>query len=77
MEWVLNNLATIIIAAAVGVAALAAITSVIRNRRSGKSSCGCGCAGCAMKDCCQNKETKKNRPGIINGADFYVMKTTR
>lgn len=25
---------------------------LVKDKRAGKSSCGCGCGGCAMKDKC-------------------------
>ncbi|MBQ2825074.1 MAG: FeoB-associated Cys-rich membrane protein [Clostridia bacterium] len=35
------------------VAVFSAIVIVgIRNKKKGKSSCSCGCSGCAMKDAC-------------------------
>ena len=38
-------------------AALAAIiVNLVKNRRSGKSSCGCGCADCPMSAGCHQKK---------------------
>ena len=28
------------------------IAYLIKNKKAGKSSCGCGCSGCAMRDSC-------------------------
>ena len=28
----------------------------IKNKKEGKSSCGCGCSGCAMSDVCNSKK---------------------
>jgi hypothetical protein len=30
------------------------IVSMVRNKRKGKSSCGCGCAGCSMNGSCHS-----------------------
>ena len=39
---------------AVVVAAIAAIAVLyVCRRKKGGSSCGCGCAECAMRDCCR------------------------
>lgn len=43
---------TIIVAAIVAAAFIAIVIKAIINRKQGKSSCSCGCGGCAMKDSC-------------------------
>ena len=49
----------LIIAAVLGIVTLA-IISMIRDKKAGKSSCGCGCANCAMAGKCHSgKVTKK------------------
>ena len=52
MIWLQNNLSTLI----VGVVLLAIVAfvclSMVRNKRKGKSSCGCGCKDCALSDKC-------------------------
>lgn len=52
MAWLSQNLGTILLA--VGVAALLGLIvwRMIVNKKAGKSSCGCGCQSCAMKDQC-------------------------
>ena len=32
------------------------IFKLVRDRRAGKSGCGCGCDGCAMKDSCHTEK---------------------
>ncbi len=52
MSWILNNIGTIIVAAVVfGIAALI-IVKHFKNKKSGKSSCACGCANCPMNGKC-------------------------
>ncbi len=50
--WLQNNLSTLI----VGVVLLAIVAlvclSMVRNKRKGKSSCGCGCKDCALSGKC-------------------------
>ncbi len=55
LTWIMENMATIIISAILIVMVTAVIASMIRSRRRGKSSCGCGCAGCAMNGACHHE----------------------
>ena len=50
--WIMENMATIIISAVLVFVVAAIIVNMIRGKRKGKSSCGCGCAGCAMNGAC-------------------------
>ena len=50
--WLMENMATIIISAVLVFVVAAIIVNMIRGKRKGKSSCGCGCAGCAMNGAC-------------------------
>jgi hypothetical protein len=29
---------------------------MVKNKKQGKSSCGCGCSSCGMKDSCHGKK---------------------
>ncbi|MBR4173632.1 MAG: FeoB-associated Cys-rich membrane protein [Clostridia bacterium] len=31
------------------------ITKMVKNKKEGKSSCGCGCSSCPMQDACHKK----------------------
>lgn len=55
-----NNLGTIIAGAIVLILVLLAIRSMIKSRRAGKSSCGCGsgCGGC--HSACSIDESKES-----------------
>lgn len=52
IDWLIANGGSV----AVGVVVLAVIAAIvagmIRNRKKGKPSCGCGCAGCALAGQC-------------------------
>ena len=50
--WIMENLATITISAALIIVLEAGIACMVRRKKKGKSSCGCGCAGCAMNGSC-------------------------
>ena len=52
LTWIMGNMATIIISAVLLLVVAAVIVSMVRGKRKGKSSCGCGCAGCAMNGAC-------------------------
>ena len=57
LEWLYSNMANILIIAAVlGIVTLA-IVSMIRDKKAGKSSCGCNCANCAMAGKCHSVST--------------------
>lgn len=47
-KWLVNNLSTIIIAAVLLGALLAIAIKLIKDKKRGKSSCGCNCKGCAL-----------------------------
>ena len=50
-------LATIILSLALLAIAGAIIRSLIRKKKNGQSTCGCGCARCAMAEVCHKKES--------------------
>ncbi len=56
ISWLVSNLATILIS--LGLAALVAgiVVKMVRDKKRGKSSCGCGCQNCAMKGTCHNSK---------------------
>lgn len=55
MIWLIENIATVIIAAVIIAAAAFAIIKIIKDKKSGKSSCSCGCGVCVNKDNCNKK----------------------
>lgn len=57
--WVMENMATVIISAVLIIVVGTVVVSMVRNKKKGKSSCGCGCAGCAMNGSCHPQETRK------------------
>ena len=52
MDWFMENLGTVIVAAIVLTVLTLVSVRMVRNKKQGKSTCGCGCGGCAMKDRC-------------------------
>ena len=53
--WIAENLATILLCAALLALAAAVIAGMVKNRKKGKSSCGCGCANCPMSGSCHRQ----------------------
>lgn len=54
MTWLLNNISTIIVCIVLIAVVAAIVTYMVKNKRRGKSSCGCGCKSCAMRDSCHS-----------------------
>lgn len=52
MAWLGANLGSIIVALIVIAIIAFAAYSLIKDKKSGKGSCGCGCANCAMHGKC-------------------------
>lgn len=56
LTWLCENAATILICAVLIAVVAAIIVSMVRRRKKGASSCGCGCSHCAMNDSCHPKQ---------------------
>lgn len=52
--WLYENLATIIICAVLAGVVAAIITKLVKDKKKGKSACGCNCGSCAMSGSCHN-----------------------
>lgn len=55
INFLTENLATIIISGILILICSAIIAQQIKNKKNGKTSCGCGCSGCAMSSICHKK----------------------
>jgi len=56
LVWLTANLATIMIGAVLLTVVSLIIISLIRNKKKGKSSCGCGCRDCPMDGTCHEEK---------------------
>ena len=56
LAWLKDNIAAIIICAALIAVIAAIIVSMVRNKEKGKPACGCGCADCPMGGSCHPKK---------------------
>ncbi|MDD6642832.1 MAG: FeoB-associated Cys-rich membrane protein [Firmicutes bacterium] len=54
--WISENIATILICAALIAIVAAIICGMVRSRKKGKSSCGCGCTDCPMSGACHSEK---------------------
>lgn len=53
LTWIIHNIGTIVAGLILAVILCAAVATILRNNRKGKSSCGCGCTHCAMAGSCR------------------------
>ena len=56
LPWLSAHLGTLLIGAGVLLLVGFIAWRMHKNKKSGKSSCGCGCAGCAMREHCHSAE---------------------
>lgn len=54
ISWIIENISTLIVSAVLIAAVIAIIVSMVRGRKKGKSSCGCGCADCSLYSACHS-----------------------
>jgi putative effector of murein hydrolase LrgA (UPF0299 family) len=52
LVWLTENLGNIVVSLILICIVTAVIVKMIRDRKQGKSSCGCGCEHCAMHGKC-------------------------
>ena len=52
LNWITDNLSTIIVSLVLILIVAAIISKLVRDKKKGKSSCGCNCAHCAMAGSC-------------------------
>lgn len=57
IEFIVNNLGTIIVAMIIAVIVAIVISLMVRNRKAGKSSCGCGCGDCPLNGKCHSADS--------------------
>ncbi|MDY3224640.1 MAG: FeoB-associated Cys-rich membrane protein [Candidatus Faecousia sp.] len=55
LQWMIANLGTIIICIVLLTGIFFIVRFLIRQKKQGKSACGCGCANCAMRGSCHSR----------------------
>ena len=58
-SWLTQNIGTILISLLLALIVGGIVYSMIKDKRKGRSSCGCGCANCAMAGKCHPAAKKK------------------
>ncbi len=60
IAWILNNWSTIVIGLVLVAVIGGIILHMVRRKKRGESSCGCGCSRCAMNGACHAAQQKKD-----------------
>lgn len=55
LTWISENIGTLVICLVLCAIVAGIITVMVRDRKQGKSSCGCGCAHCPMGGSCHKR----------------------
>ena len=55
LAWITENIGTILIWAVLLLVVVLIIRKLVKDKKKGKSSCGCNCAHCAMSGSCHQK----------------------
>ena len=58
--FLVENAATMVVCLLLLAAVAAVIVHMVKNRKAGKTSCGCNCGGCPMKNGCEKQQKKKD-----------------
>ena len=58
-EWIVNNLSTILVSLVLLGLLSGIVWSMVRKKKRGESSCGCGCSNCAMNGTCHAAKINK------------------
>ena len=74
LEWLSQNIATIIICAVLAVIFGLMLWSLLRDKKKGKSSCCGGCAGCALAGQCHAAANQKSGKPSDEGTSSSAVK---
>ncbi len=58
INWLVANAATIAVTAVLLLIIALVVFKMVKDKKSGKSSCGCGCEGCALSEQCKGGKGK-------------------
>ena len=57
--WLVANIGTILASLVIAGFVALIIISMIKDKKKGRNSCGCGCANCALNGTCHARQAKK------------------
>ena len=60
LEWLANNWGGLLIGAILIAVVVLIIVGIVKDKKKGKSSCGCKCSSCAMCGKCHSAAAKKS-----------------
>ena len=52
-RWLAANISTLVIGLVLAAIVAAIVLKLVRDKKAGRSSCGCGCSACAMSEHCR------------------------
>lgn len=55
LAWITENIGTILISVVLLLVVVLIIRKLVKDKKKGKSSCGCNCAHCAMSGSCHKE----------------------
>lgn len=61
VQWLTDNIGNIVVSLILIAIVVLVIRKMIKDKRQGKSSCGCNCGNCAMSGSCHAKNEDKWR----------------
>ena len=59
IEWIIANGGSVVVSLILLCIVIAIVFKMVRDRRVGKSGCGCGCAGCGEASACHGEHGTK------------------
>ena len=59
IEFFKNNAGTLAVALVLTAVIVLIAVRIVKNKKNGKSTCGCGCSNCPMSASCRGKSEKK------------------
>ena len=71
-DWIAQNLGTLLISAVLIAIVTSIIIFLIRQKKRGKSSCGCNCAHCALHGQCTNSNDPGADVSLTHPPDLFT-----
>ncbi len=61
LDWLIENGATVGVTAALVIVVGLIVFKMVKDKKNGKTGCGCGCSGCALADKCRGNSPKNEK----------------